>query len=449
MSAILTRGSAAVSFIPEDGLPPQALAERLERTQAIPLSELQPDIASWERKTCRVCRQSDLIDVLNLGEQPPANAFVAPPDAGKPEPRYPLTLRLCESCGMVQLEHVVPPELLFRSYLFFTSSSRWMADHFSHLMNDNADEFVPAGGLVVEIGSNDGTSLSSLRRRDVRLLGIDPARNIQVMAASRAIPTIAEFFSESLAGEVARVAGQASLIVACNVLGHIDDLDDVCRGVRRLLSREGAFVFEVPYLQHLLDRTEYDTIYHEHLSYFAVRPLVTLMNRHGLRMERVQAFPVHGGTIRCTARLGDGFSEDVGTWLDREAKAGLADRFTYGVFAAQAARNRHDLPAKLTELKHKGLKVVGYGAPAKGTVRLNYCQVTTTLLPTIVDSTPAKQGLLVPGMHQPILPPSALADLNPDVLLLLAWNHAPEILAREAEFKARGGKFLTPNLEEL
>lgn len=433
----------------EQTLPQQALTERLERAQVIPLSEFSPDTASWERPTCRVCGLGSLIEVLNLGEQPPANAFVLPQDADKSEAKYPLSLRLCESCGMVQLGHVVPAELLFRSYLFFTSSSKWMADHFSNLMNENAEQYVPAGGLVVEIGSNDGTALSAIRRRDVRLLGIDPARNIQVLAASRAIPTIAEFFSEPLAAEVARVAGQASMIVACNVLGHIDNLDDVCRGIRQLLSPTGAFVFEVPYVKNLLDKSEYDTVYHEHLSYFAVRPLVTLMNRHGLRMERIQSFPVHGGTIRCTARLGDGFSDDVRTWLEQEEKAGLADRFSYGVFAALASKNRHDLTTKLADLKRQGLKVVGYGAPAKGTVRLNYCKVTTALLPAVIDSTPAKQGLLIPGTHQPIHPPSALADLKPDVLLLLAWNHAPEILAREADFKARGGRFLTPNLEEL
>jgi novobiocin biosynthesis protein NovU/D-mycarose 3-C-methyltransferase len=281
------------------------------------------------------------------------------------------------------------------------------------------------------------------------LLGIDPARNIQVLAASRAIPTIAEFFSETLAAEVARLAGQASLIVACNVLGHIDDLDDVCRGVRRLLAPNGAFVFEVPYLKNLLDKNEYDTVYHEHLSYFAVRPLATLLARHGLRMERVQTFPVHGGTIRCTARSGDGRSAEVAKWLEQEEQLGLDKRSCYAAFAERARQNQRDLPARLADFKAQGLNVVGYGAPAKGTVRLNYCGIHTGLLSTVVDSTPAKQGLLIPGTHQQILPPAELPALQADVLLLLAWNHAPEILARETEFQSRGGRFLTPDLEEL
>lgn len=431
--------------------PPQrALAERLERDHVITMAEFQPaDPASWERTTCRACLNANLIEVLNLGEQPPANAFVSPADLNQTEPRYPLSLRLCESCGMVQLGHVVPPELLFRSYLFFTSSSKWMVDHFGKLMTENADKFVPPGGLIVEIGSNDGTSLAAIQRRDVRLLGIDPARNISVMAASRGIPTISEFFSEPLAGEVLRVAGQAHLIVACNVLGHVNDLDDLCAGVRRLLHSNGAFVIEVPYLASILERNEYDTIYHEHLSYFAVRPLAALMNRHGLHVERVELFPVHGGTIRVTVKHGVWRSDAAHTWLNREEAAGLAKRSAYVSMAEQTSRNRVELRARLKQLRDSGVRVVGYGAPAKGTVRLNFCDIGTDLMAEVIDSTPAKQGLHVPGTHQLIRPPSALKDINPNYVLLLAWNHAPEILARETEFRARGGKFLTPWLEEL
>jgi novobiocin biosynthesis protein NovU/D-mycarose 3-C-methyltransferase len=170
---------------------------------------------------------------------------------------------------MVQLGHVVPAQLLFRSYLFFTSSSRYMSEHFSSLMADASDEFVKPGGLILEIGSNDGTGLSSIRRRDVRVLGVDPARNVAVMAAARGVPTVSEFFTDALAREIARVAGPAQLVVACNVLGHIDDLDDVLAGVKSVLAPDGALVLEVPYLADLVDRGEYDTIYHEHLSYFA------------------------------------------------------------------------------------------------------------------------------------------------------------------------------------
>lgn len=389
------------------------------------------------------------MEFLSLGSMPPANALLRPNELNKDEPRYPLSLRLCESCGMVQLGHVVPPQLLFRSYLFFTSSSQRMADHFADLMSDCAREFVRPGGLIVEIGSNDGTALSSIDRRDVRLLGIDPARNIAVMAAARGVPTVSEFFSDPLAQEVVRVAGQASLVVACNVLGHVDDLDDLCRGVKTLLAPGGAFVFEVPYLVDLLDRLEYDTVYHEHLSYFAVRPLATLLSRHGLRLERVEFFPVHGGTLRGTAVHGGGVSGAVGELIAGEQRRGLSTLRMMNGVAQGVQQLRLNLRERLTELRASGKKVIGYGAPAKGTVVLNYCGIGIDLMPVVLDSTPAKQGLHVPGTHQPILPSSALVDQRPDVVLLLAWNHAEEIVQREAAFRERGGRFLTPHLREL
>jgi novobiocin biosynthesis protein NovU/D-mycarose 3-C-methyltransferase len=430
--------------------PQQALADHLRHDyDALATTIGAQTAADWERHTCRACLASNLVEVLNLGRMPPANSLLKPADASKPELRFPLSLRLCAQCGMAQLGHVVPASLLFRSYLFFTSSSRLMSEHFAGLMNHAAEQFLPPGGLVVEIGSNDGTALASVRRRDARVLGVDPARNIAVMAAARGVPTVSEFFTEPLAREISRVAGQAHLIVACNVLGHIDDLDDVCKGLALLLAPAGAIVLEVPYLADLLDRAEYDTIYHEHLSYFAVRPLAALLNRHGLRLSRVQHFPVHGGTIRCTAVHGTGVDADVQKWIDREEKLGLSKPSAFEPFAAKVADERVGLRRRLTELKEQGKKILGYGAPAKGTVVLNYCQIETDLLPVVIDSTPAKQGWLVPGTHQPILPPDAMESEQPDVLLLLAWNHAEEIMERESKFLARGGKFLTPHLREL
>lgn len=426
--------------------PQQALANWIRQDYVESAARCDDETTrSWERVTCRACGSGGLSEVLALGDLPPANALLRPSELDRPEPRFPLSLRLCERCGMVQLGHVVPPELLFRSYLFFTSSSRRMSEHFSLLMTEASDEFVRPGGLIVEIGSNDGTALSSVRRRDVRVLGVDPARNISVTAAARGVPTVSEFFNEILAREIARVAGPAHLVVACNVLGHIDDLDDVCRGIRTLLAPDGAFVLEVPYLGELVGRAEYDTIYHEHLSYFAVRPLAHLLNRHGLQLERVELFPVHGGTIRVTAVHGNGCSPQVQEWVEEELEKGLGERRTFEAMARTVEANRAGLRKSLSDLKAAGAKVLGYGAPAKGTIALNYCGLGTDLVPSVIDSTPAKQGCYVPGTHQPILPPSALSHEAPDVLLLLAWNHAEEIREREAAFMARGGRFITPH----
>jgi novobiocin biosynthesis protein NovU/D-mycarose 3-C-methyltransferase len=445
-TAAAAAGNALEAFTP----PQQALADHLRRDyDALADSVGGRASADWERRTCRACLAGGLVEVLNLGEMPPANSLVKPADLGKTELRFPLSLRLCTQCGMVQLGHVVPATLLFRSYLFFTSSSRLMSEHFAGLVNQAGDEFVPPGGLVVEIGSNDGTALASLRRRDARVLGVDPARNIAVMAAARGVPTVSEFFTEPLAREIGRVAGSAHLIVACNVLGHTDDLDDLFRGVKHLLAPNGGVVIEVPYLGELLERAEYDTIYHEHLSYFAVRPLAGLLNRHGLRLERVEHFPVHGGTIRCTAVHGQGVGGGVREWIDRESAAGLATAGAFAPFAKKVAAERQGLAQRLAELKKSGKKVLGYGAPAKGTVVLNYCRLGTDLLPAVIDSTPAKQGWHVPGTHQPILPPAAMQTENPDVLLLLAWNHAAEIMRREAAFVARGGIVITPHEQEF
>ena len=230
-------------------------------------------------------------------------------------------------------------------------------------------------------------------------------------------------------------------MVACNVLGHVDDLDDFCGGVKEILAPDGAFVFEVPYLGELLSRLEYDTIYHEHLSYFAVNPLATLLNRHGLRLERVRFFPVHGGTIRGTAVHGVGVSPQVQSIINDEIREGIGTLSGVRSVAEKVLSLRTRLHEKLVELRNIGRKVIGYGAPAKGTVVLNYCDIGTDLVPVILDSTPAKQGLYVPGTHQLILPSSALSDQNLDVLLLLAWNHAEEIIERESAFKRTAGCF--------
>ena len=439
-----------IAQLPPPQSPQQALADWMRRDyRDVATRSTEQDSRTWERTNCRACAKAGLVEVLSLGEMPPANAFLQPSELSRAEPRFPLSLRLCESCGMVQLGHVVPPDLLFRSYLFFTSSSRRMSEHFSALMTTASNEFVPPGGLVVEIGSNDGTALSAIQRRDVRVLGVDPARNISVMAAARGVPTVSEFFTETLAREIARVAGPAQLIVACNVLGHIDDLDDVCRGIQALLAPGGALVFEVPYLRELLGRAEYDTIYHEHLSYFAVRPIVCLLNRHGLRLDRVEFFPVHGGTIRGTAVHGTGCPPQVEQWPEQEIQKGMAERHTFEAMARKVEAERIGLHQRLTDLKDSGAKVIGYGAPAKGTVVLNFCAIGTDLVPVVVDSTPAKQGWHVPGRHQRIVPPSAMEQEKPDAVLLLAWNHAEEIIEREAAFRARGGLFITPRLEEF
>ena len=387
------------------------------------------------RTDCRCCRGASLTDVFDLGEQPLANAFLSPEQIDEPEPRYPVVLCECADCGMIQLKHVVDASSMFSDYAFMTGISQVMTVHFAELMRENIDWHVPPGGLVVEIGSNDGTALASIARHDVRRLGIDPAENLSAIARSRGVPAVAQFFTEALAEQVVAIHGQASLIVACNVLGHIDDLDDVLRGVRHLLSPMGAFVIEVPCANWLISRTEYDTIYHEHLSYFAVKPLSALVARHGLKITRVESQEVHGGSIRVTVQHGIGHTHAVVPWFQ-----GDSIPRDWVAFRQRCEDTREHLVGWLTRARDDGRTVFGYGASAKATVRLNYCGVGTDLMPSIVDSTPGKQGRFVPGTRQSIHDPSVIDTLRPSDVLILAWNHNLEIRPKLAQYVASGGR---------
>lgn len=387
------------------------------------------------RTDCRCCRGSNLADVFDLGSQPLANGYLTREQLDQPEPRFPLVLRECADCGMVQLSHVVDAASMFSDYAFQTGSSTVMANHFADLMRENIDWHVPPGGLVVEIGSNDGTALASIARRDVRRIGIDPAENLNRITRTKNISAMNAFFGLDTAEETVETFGTANLIVACNVLGHIDDLDDVCRGVKALLAPDGAFVIEVPYVNWMLSRTEFDTIYHEHLSYFGIRPLATLFARHDMRITRVETQEVHGGSVRLTVQHGVGHAERVAPWF-----VGEAAQLDWAGFRQRCEASRENLVGWLTRARHEGRTVIGYGCPAKATVRLNYCGIGTDLMQIVVDSTPGKQGRLVPGTRQGIFDPEIIGRLNPIDVLILAWNHNREIAAKLVGYVAAGGR---------
>lgn len=373
-----------------------------------------------ERHDCRACHRVGLVEILNLGDQPPANAYLS--SADQPEQRYPLSLRLCEACGMVQLGHVVDPDILFGSYSFRTGSSQRMVEHFSKLMHELADT-MPRDGLLVEIGANDGVALASVVGR-VRVLGIDPAD------IASPVPMIAAPFTEQLAEMIVEAHGQASAIVACNVLGHVDDLDDFLNGVATLLQPDGVFAFEVPYLGEFLDRSEWDTIYHEHLSYFSLRTILTLLQRHNLRLERVDSQEVHGGSIRCQVTKKHVSQLLCDDRFGREYWRRFSDPATYRALSASVVTAQHDLRSRLTDLRESGKRAIGYGAAAKSTVRLNACGIGTDLLPTIIDATPEKIGRFVPGTHQRIVSPDSVDLTDYDVVLILPANHQAEITAK-------------------
>ena len=384
------------------------------------------------RMDCRCCRGAKLNQVFDLGEQPLANAFLSKERLCLPEKKYPLILMECADCGHVQLGHVVEAKSMYEQYSFVTSSSLVMTKHFSDLMNSATEKHVGAGGLVVEIGSNDGTALASILRGDVRRIGVDPAENLNAIANTSGVNTLCEFFDDRIARQIKFNHGEADLIVACNVLGHIDDLDGFCAGVRQLMSPRGALIVEVPNVACLLFRAEFDTIYHEHLSYFSIKSLAYLFGRHGLKVDEVEHQHTHGGSVRITVS----FRENNGNSFIAENEQSR----DWSLFNQRCSGIRSRLRDWITEQCDSGKSVWGYGAPAKGTVMLNYCDIGTDLVPVVVDSTEIKQGKYVPGTHQLICKPENLLNSMPDYAIVLAWNHFHEICKKESKYANRGGK---------
>ncbi len=396
-----------------------------------------------DRSRCRICQTDALENLLDLGLQPLANSFIRPDEVGNPEPRYPLELARCTACGHVQLSVTVPPEIMFRNYLYVSGTSDTIPAHFAAYANDVAERFVPKGGLVVEIGSNDGTLLRAFDRGAVRVLGVEPARNIAAMANAVGIPTLDEFFDEGIAGEIAAMHGRASAIIGNNVVAHIDDLHGLMNGVTTLLDDRGVFVAEFPYLVDLLEKTAYDTIYHEHLSYFSVASVANLASRHDLRLVDVRRVGVHGGSIRVFIGRAGEPSLEVQKLLGLEDTIGLRSGRPFAAFVEAVQRQKRDLVKVLAEIRSRR-HVAGYGAPAKGNTLLNFCGIDRTILDFIVDRSPLKHGLLTPGTHIPVEPPERLAESDVRDTLLLAWNFADEILRQQEAYRSRGGRFIVP-----
>jgi novobiocin biosynthesis protein NovU/D-mycarose 3-C-methyltransferase len=397
-------------------------------------------------RACRVCGGSNLEVFLSLGETPLANSFVQPSRATDAEDRYPLAVARCGECGLVQLTVVVDPEIMFRDYLYESSASTPLLTHFDVLAEVVARDFVAPGALVVEFGSNDGLLLRSLKRRGLRSLGVEPARNLAQRANAEGLETLSEFFAPDTAAQIRRSHGPAAAVIGNNVLAHIDDLAGVTSALDLLLAPDGVFIAEVPYLVDLLARVEYDTIYHEHLSYFHLTPLRRLFDAAGLELFDVVPLPIHGGSIRIhVARRGRrAQSRTLLEMLAAEERAGLRGAAPFHGFAASVKAHRAALVDLLGMMKKDGKHLAGYGATAKGNTMLNYCDIDARTLDFIADTTSYKQGLLTPGTHIPVVPESAIAERRPDALLLLAWNYADSIVARHSQFLSRGGRFIHP-----
>jgi len=402
------------------------------------------------RSDCRLCGSRELQRVMSLGATPLANAFVGASELDRPQERFPLDVHLCETCGHVQLLDIVDPELLFRNYVYVSSTSPVFVEHFRRYAEAMRDFMtLPSGSTVVEIGSNDGTLLRMFQQAGMRVLGIDPAREIAANATKAGIETLPEYFDLRLAQRLRAHGWEASLVAANNVFAHADDLHTIVDGVAHLLRPDGLFVFEVSYLRDVVERTLFDTIYHEHVSYHTVKPLVGLFERHG--MELIDAIRVdsHGGSLRVIAQRAGGPCSrrpGVDALIGEEGRLGLHDAAAYRTLFEDIQRRKAELTQLLQQLKGDGKKIVGFGAPAKATTLMFSFGLGPETLDYVIDDSPLKQGLYTPGHHIPVVPSSHLYDAahTPDYALILAWNFAEPIIKKHQAFLDGGGHFIVP-----
>lgn len=399
---------------------------------------------------CRACKSKNLSRVLDFGKTPPANEFLKSKQlaARSKEKWFPLRVTFCKKCSLLQLEDVVNPQLLFDSYVYVSSTSPTFVAHFEKMAKSLIKRFnLSSKSLVVDIGSNDGILLKPFLKKGVGVLGIEPASKIARLANKDGITTITDFFSSSLAKKLRKKHGPASLITATNVFAHIDDLDEVINGVKIMLADDGVFMVEAPYLVDFLNKNLFDTVYHEHLSYLAVRPLKTLFERLGMKVFDVEKVASHGGSIRVFVKKSTGkhkVESSVSRYVSQEIKMKLNTTTPYKDFSKRVEKNKLRLTQLIRSLKRQGKTIAAYGAPAKGNTLLNYFKIDSKLINFIVDDSPYKQGLFTPGTHIPVVSVKKLHKDQPDYLLILAWNFAEPIIKANKKFKLAGGKFIIP-----
>jgi SAM-dependent methyltransferase len=405
--------------------------------------------------TCRFCGAPLEAVFADLGMSPLANSYLPPDRANSMEPFYPLRALVCGNCFLVQLEEFETPEQIFSDYAYFSSYSTSWLDHSRRY----AEQMIERLGLdehshVVEIASNDGYLLQFFKEREISVLGIEPAANVAEVAVEKGIPTLVEFFGQETARSIANESS-ADLLLGNNVLAHVPDLNDFVAGMKILLKPGGVITMEFPHLMRLMDENQWDTIYHEHFSYFSFLTVSRVFEAHGLRLFDVEELPTHGGSLRIYgAHAEDAEKPETAAareLRERERAAGYERLDTYLGYGRRVEQDKRQILSFLIDLKEQGLQIVAYGAPAKGNTLLNYCGLGPDFIDYTCDMNPHKQGHFLPGSHIPVRLPEAIREDRPDVVLILPWNLKDEIVEQLAFIREWGGRFAarTPELKLL
>jgi C-methyltransferase C-terminal domain/Putative zinc binding domain/Methyltransferase domain len=407
-------------------------------------------------KQCRFC-QTHLTDtVVDLGMSPLSNSYVTAEQLNAKEAFYPLHAYVCPKCFLVQLEDFESPDAIFNDYAYFSSYSDTWLTHARQYTEKMRERFaITNKKLVVEIASNDGYLLQYFNEKGIPVLGVEPAANVAQVAIEKGIPTAIDFFGRNLAQKLVDDGVKADLLLGNNVLAHVPDINDFVAGMKILLQKDGIITMEFPHLLKLMEERQFDTIYHEHFSYFSFGTVENIFGAHGLKMFDVEELPTHGGSLRVYACHSDFYghavTDRVARMKEKEAAFGLKEVATYRAFAEKAKSLKLELLATLIDLKRQGKTIVGYGAPAKGNTLLNYCGIRTDFLEYTVDRSPHKQGKFLPGTHIPIFNPDEIRKTQPEYVLILPWNLKDEIMGQLEYIRQWGGKFIVaiPTVEVL
>jgi 2-polyprenyl-3-methyl-5-hydroxy-6-metoxy-1,4-benzoquinol methylase len=383
----------------------------------------------------------------DLGMSPLANSYVSPDKANAMEPFYPLHAYVCTQCWLVQLQMYETGEHIFSDYAYFSSfSDSWLAHAKAYTEKMRSRFGLGAGSQVIEIASNDGYLLQYFKAAGVPVLGVEPAKNVADEAIKKGIPTVVKFFGEQTARELVAEGKTADLLLGNNVLAHVPGLNDFVKGMKIVLEPAGVITMEFPHLQKLVDECQFDTIYHEHFSYFSFITVEQVFAKHGITLFDVEELPTHGGSLRIYGRHSEDTGKPVGERVvalrEREKRLGYAGLELYRSFSQKVMATKRDILEFMIKVKRDGKTVVGYGAPAKGNTLLNYCGVRTDMIDYTVDRSPHKQGHFLPGTRIPIYGPEKIRETKPDYVVILPWNLKDEIVQQMAHIREWGGRFV-------